>query len=258
MSFSIGIDVGVSKISGARVNIDTGRIIDRRVMDTRPSRGADVLLVDVVGFARGLGADAMGIGIAVPEAVGPKSAILTADHWDWRETDMITAFEEIKPAWRFLSDAHAGGVGEAKLGAGRDLASFLYVHAGQNVSATVMQGSRPASEPDPATVTLNAQALEESASGLAIARAAGAVTAAHAIADASQRAVVEAAATALAEAIVTAASAADFGVVIIGGPVGLNDVFRSLVAERLGDGLELLPAGLGADAGLIGAALAAF
>ena len=29
MSFSIGIDVGVSKIAGARVNIDTGRIATR-------------------------------------------------------------------------------------------------------------------------------------------------------------------------------------------------------------------------------------
>ena len=254
MSFSIGIDVGVSKISGARVNIDTGRIVDRRVMDTRPSRGADVLLGDVVGLSRGLGADAMGIGIALPEQVGAKNAIETAEFWDWRETDMETAFEEIKPDWRFVSDAHAGGVGEAKLGAGRELESFLYVHAGQNVSAVLMQRSRPA--PDSAAITqaLNASEIERTASGVAIARAADTVTAAHAIADPLQAATITAAASTLAAAI----AATSAPIVIMGGVVGLNDAFRALVAAEVGTGSEVLPAALGADATLIGAALAAF
>ena len=254
MSFSIGIDVGVSKISGARVNIDTGRIVDRRVMDTRPSRGADVLLGDVVGLSRGLGADAMGIGIALPEQVGAKNAIETAEFWDWRETDMETAFEEIKPDWRFVSDAHAGGVGEAKLGAGRELESFLYVHAGQNVSAVLMQRSRPA--PDSAAITqaLNASEIETTASGVAIARAADTVTAAHAIADPRQAATITAAASTLAAAI----AATSAPIVIMGGVVGLNDAFFALVAAELGTGSEVLPAALGADATLIGAALAAF
>ncbi len=254
MSFSIGIDVGVSKISGARVNIDTGRIVDRRVMDTRPSRGADVLLGDVVGLSRGLGADAMGIGIALPEQVGAKNAIETAEFWDWRETDMETAFEEIKPAWRFVTDAHAGGVGEAKLGAGRDRDAFLYVHAGQNVSAVLMQRSRPA--PDSAAITqaLNASEIETTASGVAIARAADTVTAAHAIADPRQAATITAAASTLAAAI----AATSAPIVIMGGVVGLNDAFRALVAAELGTGSEVLPAALGADATLIGAALAAF
>ena len=254
MSFSIGIDVGVSKISGARVNIDTGRIVDRRVMDTRPSRGADVLLGDVVGLSRGLGADAMGIGIALPEQVGAKNAIETAEFWDWREADMETAFEEIKPDWRFVSDAHAGGVGEAKLGAGRELESFLYVHAGQNVSAVLMQRSRPA--PDSAAITqaLNASEIETTASGVAIARAADTVTAAHAIADPRQAATITAAASTLAAAI----AATSAPIVIMGGVVGLNDAFRALVAAEVGTGSEVLPAALGADATLIGAALAAF
>ena len=254
MSFSIGIDVGVSKISGARVNIDTGRIVDRRVMDTRPSRGADVLLGDVVGLSRGLGADAMGIGIALPEQVGAKNAIETAEFWDWRETDMETAFEEIKPDWRFVSDAHAGGVGEAKLGAGRELESFLYVHAGQNVSAVLMQRSRPAPDSTAITQALNASELETTASGVAIARAADTVTAAHAIADPRQAATITAAASALAAAI----AATSAPIVIMGGVVGLNDAFFALVAAELGTGSEVLPAALGADATLIGAALAAF
>jgi glucokinase len=254
MSFSIGIDVGVSKIAGARVNIDTGRIVDRRVMDTRPSRGADVLLGDVVGLSRGLGADAMGIGIALPEQVGAKNAIETAEFWDWRDADMETAFEEIKPDWRFVSDAHAGGIGEAKLGAGRDRDAFIYVHAGQNVSAVLMHRSRPADDSSTMTAQLNDPALEATASGIAIAHAADTVTAAHAIADPNASTIVAAAAGALAAAI--AATGAD--VVIMGGVVGLNDAFRALVDTELGDAIEVLPAGLGADATLIGAALCAF
>jgi predicted NBD/HSP70 family sugar kinase len=254
MSFSIGIDVGVSKISGARVNIDTGRIVDRRVMDTRPSRGADVLLADVVGLSRGLGADAMGIGIALPEAIGPGNAIESAEYWDWREADMETAFEEIKPAWRFVTDAHAGGVGEAKLGAGRDRDAFLYVHAGQNVSAVLMQRTRPAEDSATVTQALNAAELEATASGIAIAKAADTVTAAHAISDPSKAAIINAAATALAGAI----AATTTSVIIMGGVVGLNDAFRALVAAELGASLEVVPAELGADATLIGAALSAF
>jgi glucokinase len=254
MSFSIGIDVGVSKISGARVNIDTGRIVDRRVMDTRPSRGADVLLGDIVGLSRGLGADAMGIGIALPEQVAPKNVIETAEFWDWRETDMELAFEEIKPAWRFLTDAHAGGVGEAKLGAGREHETFLYVHVGQNVSAVLMERSRPSADSAERTQALNAPELEKTASGNAIAHAAATVTAAHAISDPSKAGLVAAAASALATAIATT----DAPTVILGGTVGLSDAFRTLVAADLGAGRDVLPAGLGADATLIGAALAAF
>ena len=254
MSFSIGIDVGVSKISGARVNIDTGRIVDRRVMDTRPSRGADVLLDDVVGLSRGLGADAMGIGIALPEQVAPVSVIETAWFWDWRTTDMETAFEDIKPAWRFLSDASAGGVGEAKLGAGRERETFLYVHAGQTVSAALIHRNRLAPDSAAVTAALNDPALETTGSGLAIARAAETVTAAHAIADPAKAPAVAAAAAALAAAIAT--TGAD--IVILGGAVGLDDTFRALVAAELGAACEVLPAGLGVDATLIGAALSAF
>lgn len=254
MSFSIGIDVGVSKISGARVNIDTGRIVDRRVMDTRPSRGADVLLADVVGLARGLGADAMGIGIALPESVGPRSAIETAEFWDWRDTDMATAFEEIRPGWRFLSDAHAGGVGEGRLGAGRELESFLYVHAGQSVSAALMQRSRPAPESAEATQPLNDPAIEEHASGIAIASTAGTVTAAQAIADPAKAEIVAAAAGALAAAIAQTSATT----VIMGGALGLVDAFREQVGTALGPERAVVAAALGADATLIGAALAAY
>ena len=254
MSFSIGIDVGVSKVSGARVNIDTGRIVDRRVMDTRPSRGADVLLGDVVGLSRGLGADAMGIGIALPEQVGAKNAIESAEFWDWRTADMETAFEDIKPDWRFVTDAYAAGVGEAKLGAGRERETFLYVHAGQNVSAALMQRSRLAPDSTVVTAALNDQAIEATASGIAIAGAADTVTAAHAISDPTKAAILAAAASALAAAL----AATNAPVVIVGGGGGLNDAFRALVAAELGTGVELLPAELGADATLIGAALAAF
>ncbi len=254
MSFSIGIDVGVSKIAGARVNIDTGRIVDRRVMDTRPSRGGDVLLADVVGLSRGLGADAMGIGIAVPEAIGTAGEIVSAAFWDWRDADMETAFEEIKPRWRFLPDAHAAGVGEARLGAGQDRESFLYVHAGQNLSAALMQRSRLAPDSDEVTRALHSPELAAVASGAAIAHAADTVTAAHAIADPSKETIIEAAAAALGAAIVESGT----GFAIMGGAVGLDDAFRALVATQVGSSCEVLPAALGADATLIGAALAAY
>ena len=95
MSIAIGIDAGGTKLSAGRVNIDTGKVSDRRLMDTRRSRGGAAVLGDVVGLARGLGRDVMAIGIGVPEMVDAQGTIQSAANWDWRDLDLALAFEEL-------------------------------------------------------------------------------------------------------------------------------------------------------------------
>ncbi len=251
MSIAIGIDVAVAKTSGARVTIDTGKLTDRRVMDTRPSRGADALLADVTGLARGLGRDAMAIGIAVPERVDDRGHLVTAVHWDWREVDFADpeAFENM-PGIRLVGDLDAAALAEARLGAGRDREAFIYVHVGTDVSATLVTNglSAPAVE-----------GLSGAATGAAIAAAAGTITPQQAVAKPEHRSIVDAAVDALATEIASLANSTGANAVVVGGSLGLYDAYRALLtaAVEARGTIALVPAALGENAGVVGAALAA-
>ena len=109
MTIAVGIDAGGTKLAAGRVDTETGKISDRRVLDTRPSRGGDAVLADVVGLARGLGLGATAIGIGIPEMVDATGRIASAANWDWRETDFVTPFEEL-PRYRIVSDVHAAAL----------------------------------------------------------------------------------------------------------------------------------------------------
>ena len=106
MSVAIGIDAGGTKLAAGRVDIDTGNVSDRRLIDTRRSRGGAAVLADVVELARGLGPDVMAIGIGVPEMVDAQGAIQSAANWDWRDLDLALAFDEL-PRVRIVSDVYA-------------------------------------------------------------------------------------------------------------------------------------------------------
>lgn len=255
MTIAIGIDAGRVKLAGGRVDIDDGRIGDRRVMDTRPSRGADVVLRDVVGLARGLGRDAIGIGIAVPEDVDEKGRISSATHWDWRDLDVPEEFEGLA-AVRFMPRVFAGARGEARLGAGAETERFLYVDADIDLDAALVDDGRPQLD---AAAALRAEALTSVASGAAIAAATGEPSARHAIAREAHRAIVADAAAALGAA--AAATARDTGAtrIVLGGSLGLDETFGALAIAAIAaaDGPDAVPAGLGENAVIIGAALAA-
>jgi glucokinase len=76
---------------------------------------------------------------------------------------------------------------------------------------------------------------------------------------------VQSAAAALGTGLADLVNALDPGVVVIGGGLGLNDRYRELAVTAMRvlifaddtRGLPVVPAQLGADAGVIGAALAA-
>ncbi|MEY4225886.1 MAG: hypothetical protein RL190_643, partial [Actinomycetota bacterium] len=134
MSIVSAIDVGIVKMTAAHVDIDTGKVADRRVLNTRPSRGGEVLLGDVAGLARGLGRSVMAVGIALPEAVDGTGRITGAERFDWRDLDLIEPFEAL-PAVRMVSRGPAGALAEARFGAGTDHPSLLYVDVDQAVDA---------------------------------------------------------------------------------------------------------------------------
>ena len=252
MSIVSAIDVGIVKMTAAHVDIDTGKVADRRVLDTRPSRGGEVLLGDVAGLARGLGRSVMAVGIALPEAVDGTGRITGAERFDWRNLDLVEPFEAL-PAVRLVSRGPAGALAEARFGAGTDHPSLLYVDVDQAVDAAATAAGRLLDPADDPTRALADPALAERAAGPAIAASAGTQTARQALAGEHAETAAAAAAAALAEALAGPLAATGATLVVLGGAVGLDERYRAALAGHLA--VPVAAAGLGLDAPLVGCAL---
>lgn len=150
----IGIDVGGTKIAGAIVDLHNGSVTARRERATRPERGGERVLSDVVELAANL-ADELGdrlgagdtsvdtrIGVAVCELVDTSGNVTSAQSFDWRDIDVPASFTDIGPAV-VASDVRAGAAAEASFGSGRDVDPFVYVSVGTGVSSTLVVDGEP-------------------------------------------------------------------------------------------------------------------
>jgi glucokinase len=180
-------------------------------------------------------------------------------------------------------DGHAGALGEYRFGAGRGARNMAFLIVGTGVGGGLVldgrlyQGSRGIAgaagwmivDPWAAATPLARQigALESAAAGPAIAAAAGRpapeVAAAAAAGDARCRAAVEDASRAFAHAVVGIVSLLDLDAVVLGGGVGSGlGVFTARAREAVGQlaqpasrgAVRIVPAALGGDAFLLGAA----
>ena len=230
-----------------------------------------------------------GIGIGVPEIVDAQGNIRSAYLLDWSTLSLTEQLAGIAPV-SFASDVRAAALAEATFGAGRPYRIFVYVSVGTGISSTLVQDGVPLAGARGGAVVLSTAplsvpcdgcgdwsefVLEDYASGRAIARryreASGAtadsaldVVLATAKGDRDAIAVVESAAYALGSAIGWLVNVLDPEAVVIGGGLSrAGDLYLDCLArstrahiwhEETRD-LPILPAALGADAGLIGAAL---
>jgi glucokinase len=116
-----------------------------------------------------------------------------------------------------------------------------------------------------AAIGTGAPLVERWSGGLALARLSGHAGAEAALADPAAAAVVDEGARRLGLVLAALVNALDPGAVVVGGGLGLHDGYRERVATALRGAvydaaardLPIVPAGLGADAAVIGAALAA-
>ena len=122
------------------------------------------------------------IGVGVCEIVDRDGAITSACSIDWRDLDVAGAFAHLAPA-HVESDVRAAAIAEARYGAGRDLASFLYVNAGSGTSSCLVIDGEPLAGARGAAILIGAGPLEAEAAagGLGIARSYGAPTAADVV-----------------------------------------------------------------------------
>ena len=157
----------------------------------------------------------------------------------------------------------AAALAEARFGAGgRD---FLYVSVGTGISHCLICDGAPRLGVRGSAIGTGAPLVEQWSGGLALARRSGHASAEEALADPACAELVDDAARRLGLALAALVNGLDPGAVVIGGGLGLHDGYRARVEDALraavydpeARDLPVVPAALGADAPVIGAALAA-
>ena len=256
----LGIDVGGTKLAAGIVDVATGAISERRVWPTEPARGPDAVLADLVRCATDLAPDRIGIGVC--ELVDLAGRTTSASTLDWRDRHLADAFAV---PCTVESDVRAAALAEARFGAGRGRSSFLYVTISTGISHCLVIDGRPwAGARGNAIVTGNPPA-ELLASGRGLQEAAGHDSAQDVLRDPACGAIVQCAASELAGALAAVLDAVDPEAIVIGGGLGLERCYRSLwepdlrarLFSRDTATLAIVEAELGANAGIVGAALAA-
>jgi len=246
---------------------------------------------ELAAEAKGLGLAIAGVGVGLPQLVTPDGRVRSDHLFDWRELPAARLLGAIAPA-RLESDVRAAAWAEARFGAGRGYDIFCYVTIGTGVSYCLVVNGRPfagargyaihfGSAPQwtrcRACGAVHTATLEEGAAGPGIAAAystrckrqvtgAEDVFAAAAAGDQDALSVLADAAAELGAVIGQMMNMLDPDALVIGGGLGLaGGIYgRRLIAEIRDHvfapdarDLPVLPAVLGLEAGIVGAALAA-
>lgn len=266
MSLAVGIDVGGTKLAAALVDRASGALLASARRPTAPARGAEAVLADCVALAGEMAAGhgPLPVGVGICETVDPAGRTTSAVTVDWRGRDVAAAFASVGPA-RVESDVRATAVAEARLGAGRGLASVLVVTVGTGISHCLVLDGAPWAGARGNAICTGAPLVEDVASGPAIARAGGAARAEEVLADPGRAAVVAAAADALGHELARLVNALDPAGVVIAGGLGLHEGYRAQVVAAMRPRVfapdtarvPVVPAALGPEAAVIGAALCA-
>jgi glucokinase len=273
LTASIGVDVGGTKIAAALL-AGGGRVLARTVVPTRAARPGGEVLSDAVAAASAMADEAAsrgltigGVGVGVPEIVDLDGRVITGSVIDWTGEDVEAAFAGLGSV-TIISDVRAAALAEAQLGAGRGHGVIVYITVGTGISHTLVVDGRPFPGARGAALLFGTGpiadvVLEDVASGPAIAAAAGAETAEEALA--SDHPAVDEAARLLGEGIAVLVNLLDPEIVVVGGGLGSAggryldraiEVARPRIWLPAARDLPIVTAGLGPEAGVVGAALA--
>jgi glucokinase len=299
-NWAIGIDVGGTKIAAALVHLPEGTILARRLQLTAPTRGGGAVLDDVIELSLSLIDEAKtvatgpnSIGIGVCELVSPNDEILSEATIHWKGQPIVQRVRDKTQLPVCVdADVRVAARGEANLGAGRGLSSFLYVTVGTGISSCFVLNGAPYAGPRGLTGTFASSAgliptldgrlvcgqpLEQFAAGPAIAARFAALqrdfsgSAADVLDLAEQgnllaRTIVETAGQALGAAVAHLVNVLDPQGIVLGGGLGLaTGLYRESVEQAFKQhvwavphrGIPIFSAHLQTDAGVIGAALGA-
>ncbi|MHA6765670.1 ROK family protein [Streptacidiphilus sp. PAMC 29251] len=137
----LAVDVGGRHIE-ATVMAPDGTVVHAESRPTGAECGSDAVVENVLALAAGLARrfNPVGAGFAVPGIVDEVSGICVfAANLGWREVPIRQWVEEELGVPVVLgNDVRAGGIAEARLGAGRGCHSLLFVHIGTGISAAII------------------------------------------------------------------------------------------------------------------------
>ena len=260
---AIGIDVGGTKIAAAAVEASSGAVLERRRVPTDSERGGAAVLAVCAALAAELGGGRLPVGIALCELVDLDGRPASGDTVDWRGLDVGAAVGA--PSVVVESDVRAAALAEARFGVGAGVSPFLHVVVGTGASACLVIDGRPYAGAHGEALVLGAPPVELTASGPALARAAGLERAEDVLADPAHAATLDDAAAALGVVLATLANALDPALVVLGGGLGTAPAFRERVERALWERLAyprdpplpVVGSFLGVDGGAVGAALLA-
>ncbi|NRQ39957.1 ROK family protein [Nonomuraea sp. NN258] len=278
---ALAVDIGGTKIAAGLVAPD-GTLTEHR--RTATPDGPSIVRA-VTELAGPLAARAAICGIGTAGTVDPRGRIASANDLirGWAGTDVKGAAERaLRLPAVVLNDCHAAGVAEARIGAARGARTALVVAVGTGIGGAVCvsgrvltgaTGSAGALGHLPAPTAAGVRCpcggldhIEAHASGPAIERAYLAATGrALPLAEIGRLGspVITGAATLLGRVLAGAANLVDPDAIVVAGGVSMlgRALFEPLRAAYLAEALPgpsaapLLPAALGADAGLVGAGL---
>ena len=294
----IGIDVGGTKIAAGIVSFPGGQKFSRRTISTDPQRGGRAVLDDVLKLAGELRDEASAreqrielLGLGICELVDREGRLASANCIQWLNEPVCDELSAIAPAF-LEADVRAAALAESVVGAGRNMDTFLYITIGTGISCCLVQQGEPFLGAHGATGTMassplsnecpqchhrHERTLEEIASGPALVAGFNArggkavrghdVLAAAMAGDGAALEVIRAASEALGGQVGLLVNTLDPEAVIVGGGLGLSEgpywdgFIRSTRRHIWSADLRQLPilrAATGADAGWLGAAVAAW
>jgi len=298
-ALAIALDVGGTNIKAALLQVD-GTVAHEVRVPTGGESGPDAAVEHIVRLAASLadeghrltGRRPVAAGVAVPGVVDEQAGVaVNSANLGWRDVplrELLTARLDMPVA--VGHDVRAGGVAEARLGAGRGCAVFLFVPVGTGIAAAVAVDGRVhggahgrggelghlVAKPDgPLCACGRRGCVESLASASAIARryaaasghpaSAEQVAALALAADPIASRIWDEAVDALADGLLAGVTLIDPELIAIGGGLArageqLLTPLRSKLAARLTFEAmpEIVPAQLGYLAGCLGAGLLAF
>jgi glucokinase len=294
---AIGVDVGGTKIAAGLVTFPKGEVCLRRQIPTAPARGGEAVFAAVRRLCEELAVEAReqnqrvnGIGVGVCELVDLRGNIVSENCIAWKDAPVRERLSKLAPTI-IEADVRAAALAEGLFGAGKPFRQFLYVTVGTGISCCLMLDGKPYIGARGATGTMassplsiecercghvSQRTLEEIASGPALvarynrqhsADSGQAVMAAAVAGNAAAARVVRLGAEALGSTLGLLVGTLDPEAVVVGGGLGLSEglFWESFVGSTRGHiwseiqrDLPILRAAMGSDAGLIGAAAAAW
>jgi glucokinase len=283
----VGLDLGGTNIK--RVVLDDDEIVMRDSEPTRSDEGVEAVLDRLAGLAREAGPVAS-VGVALPGLFDSdgRALLLPNLHGDWVGRPIAGPLADaLERPVRLINDGHAFALAEARIGAARGADDVLCVVCGTGIGGGLMIGGRlhlgvearageighhTVVEDGPLCGCGNRGCLETLAGARAIAAAAEQtsfddVVAAARDGDDLALGAIRRAAAYIGIAIANLTICITPQRIVVGGGVAeagelLLDPLRAEVERRAGrvaplHAIDIVPATLGADAGAVGAALAA-